>query len=231
MDLAQILGYLVGLPLEVLVVDAMRRGEAYRRYPFVFLYVIVDFITTVVEIQPGLEFKTGTAAAIHRYTAIYWTNQWIMQALVFLLVIGLLYRASARIGPRRTILLGLIGATLLFAAISLAACYRPGLSTGRWMTPWTRDLNFCAAILDLVLWAILIHSKEKDYRLLMVSGALGVQFAGRAMGESLREISRATVPLTGILILLANLACTYIWWQAFRSPPMPKNIYPKDRTA
>src|SRR2546421_12099027 len=102
MDLAQIVAYLVGLPLEVLVVDAMRRRGACRRYPFLFLYVIVDFITTVVEIEPSLaaSAKVPVPGAMHRYSTIYYFDQWIMHALVFLLVIGLLHQASARIGPR-----------------------------------------------------------------------------------------------------------------------------------
>jgi hypothetical protein len=101
---------------------------------------------------------------------------------------------------------------------------------GQWMTPWTRDLNSCAAILDLGLWAMLIRSREKDYRLLMVSGALGIQFAAGAMGQALREMSRSTVP--GLLIMFANFTCTYIWWQAFRPPKKdPKNVYTKNRAA
>ena len=52
------------------------------------------------------------------------------------------------------------------------------------MTPWTRDLNFCSAILDLALWALLIAAREKDHRLLLLSGGLGIQFTGEAIGES-----------------------------------------------
>lgn len=241
MDFAvQIVGYMVGLPLEILVVDAMRRAAAYRLYPFVFLYVIADFITTVMEIQPSLAFMAKKEGSQHPWSTIYWRDQWIMQALVFLLVLSLLYRASAQIGPRRTMLLGLICATLLFAAVSLMLDYTPNTKIGRWMTPWTRDLNFCAAILDLGLWALLISSKEKDYRLLMVSGALGVQFAARAMGEALRGTEMDTVipfspalriAVAGIMIMCANLACTYIWWQAFRPPKKPTNTFPKKQAA
>ena len=131
-------------------------------------------------------------------------------------------------------LLGLIGATLLVASVSFASHWSPGLKVGKWMTPLTRDLNFCAAVLDLGLWALLIRSGEKDYRLLMLSGALGIQFAVAAMGQALRQISPDS-PLmasaTGLMIMIANLTRTYIWWQAFRPPKNPKNVYTKNKAA
>jgi len=37
------------------------------------------------------------------------------------------------------------------------------------MTPWTCDLNFCSAILDLRCWMMLIAAREKDHRLLLLS--------------------------------------------------------------
>jgi hypothetical protein len=94
------------------------------------------------------------------------------------------------------------------------------------MTPWTRDLNFGSAILDLGLWTLLVASREKDRLLLMLSGALGIQFTGEAIGGSLRNVAVAiygrTVQarpliLTGnVLMMAADLACMYIWWRAFR---------------
>ena len=94
------------------------------------------------------------------------------------------------------------------------------------MTPWTRDLNFGSAVLDLGLWTLLIASREKDRRLLMLSGALGIQFAGEAIGGSIRNLAVAIygptaqarpLLMTGnVLIMVANLVCMYIWWQAFR---------------
>ena len=45
----QVAGYAVGLPLEVLIIAALLRG-GYRRFPFVFIYTVIDFLTTVLEI-------------------------------------------------------------------------------------------------------------------------------------------------------------------------------------
>jgi hypothetical protein len=88
------------------------------------------------------------------------------------------------------------------------------------MTPWSADINFVSAILDLALWAILIASKHKDHRVLMLTAALGIQFAGEAIGQSLRRISPSVVFTGNVVILLVNLACLYIWWQALRAAPL-----------
>ena len=89
------------------------------------------------------------------------------------------------------------------------------------MTRLTRDLNFCAAILDLGLWALLIGSRKKDYQLLLVTGALGIQFAGGAIGQSLRDMSPAIVTAASDFTVITSLARVYIWWRAFRGKPQP----------
>jgi len=71
----------------------------------------------------------------------------------------------------------------------------------------------------------------------MLSGALGIQFAASAMSQALRQVSPDSTFMTnatGNMIMIANLARTYIWWQAFRppkNPKHPKNVYTKDRAA
>jgi len=218
--------YAVGLLLQVLTINAMRRG-AYRRYPFLFLYVIGDFVTALLEIQPRIAYDSGSEEAKRNWAKIFWIDEWIIQALVFLLVISLVYKAAAHLRPRRVLLLGLVGGTILFAGVSFLFHYSPELKMGRWMTPWTRDMYFAAAVLDLGLWAMLIQSREKDRRLLMVSGALGIQFTTAAIGQALREITHAAVSFTAVLITLGSLACIYIWWQAFRQPaPRPSAKFP-----
>jgi hypothetical protein len=92
------------------------------------------------------------------------------------------------------------------------------------MTLWTRNMNFCAAILDLALWATLIRKREKDQRTLMIAGALGLQFTAGAIGQALRDVSHSQVDLSSVIIVSANLICLYIWWQAFRRPYRPAQL-------
>ena len=216
----QVGAYLVGVPLELMVIAALLRGD-YRRYPFIFLYAVVDLLTTILEIQPAIAYSSATPAAKKQFAQMFWINERIMQVLVFLLVISLVYSATKHLRPRRTLLTAIIGGTVLVAAISFWAHYDPNFPGGRlrYMTPWTRDLNFCAAILDLGLWALLIGSRQKDYKLLLVTGALGIQFTGGAIGQSLRHMSPVIVAVASDFMMVANLARIYIWWQAFRGQP------------
>jgi hypothetical protein len=217
----QICAYLVGLSLELAIMVVLLRGQ-WKRYPFVFIYLIGDFLTTVLEIEPALGYGGGTEAARLSFTNLYWWNERVMELLTFLLVISLVYRATAHLRPRRTILLFVVLGTLLLASASLLyhLHFDGNSSMGKLMTPFTRDMNFLAAILDLGLWATLIGVRQKDYKLLMISGALGIQFTGVAIGQALRDMtsSQILVTLLGDFMIMAYITCSYIWWQAFRMP-------------
>jgi hypothetical protein len=76
----------------------------------------------------------------------------------------------------------------------------------------------------MALWALLIASRGMDHQLLLLSGGLGIQFTGEAIGTSIRQLALRTrsraMSLTGaVVILLADLAILYIWWQALRTAP------------
>jgi hypothetical protein len=88
-----------------------------------------------------------------------------------------------------------------------------------WMTLWTRDLNFTSAILDLALWAMLLGSRKRETRLLLLSGGLGIQFTGEAIGQSVREWLPWAFSPGDVIISAASLACLWIWWQALRTVP------------
>jgi hypothetical protein len=150
-----------------------------------------------------------------------------MQVLVYAVVMSLIYQATGKLQPRRIVRASLIAGAILFAGISFLAHWSPALNRGSFMTPWTRDLNFCSAILDLALWMLLIAAREKDHRVLLLSGGLGIQFTGEAVGESTRDLamrnhSRPISFLGSALIMLTNLLFLYIWWQALRTAPERK---------
>jgi hypothetical protein len=223
----QVCGWLVGVPLEFLLVAALLRGE-YRRFPFVFAYASASLVTTLVGIPATVNYAlhTNDHQLAQHFAKIYWINEGILQALILAVVISLIDQAATRVRSRRLVRAGLIAGAVLFAGISFASHYRPSLRYfGYWMTPWTRDLSFGSAILDLGLWTLLISSRRGDHRLLMISGALGMQFTGEAIGEALQSLSIAhkvySLELAGsIITMLAGLACLYVCWWTFRPSPV-----------
>jgi hypothetical protein len=215
--------YLAGMILDVLVIAALLRHGSYRRFPFVLVYVVVDFLTSVIEIQPVLAINiAGTPELTHIYSNLFYWNERIIQVLVFLIVISMV-RGAIQSRARRTLLPLLIVATGVFAGVTFALHFDAKAPSGTWMIPWTRDLNFGAAVLDLGLWAVLIASRVKDYRILMVAGGLGIQFTGGAIGQAFRGLSPTGAALMGDIMYLTNLLCLYIWWQAFRQPHKSKS--------
>ncbi|MGO9254881.1 MAG: hypothetical protein ACLQU1_01050 [Bryobacteraceae bacterium] len=213
-------GYVVGLPLELLVIAALLHG-GYRQFPLVFAYIIAEFLTTVIEMPLALAYyHTRDPHIAVAYVQWYWRDEVILQFLVFVVVISLIWQATSAARSRRPLRAALILGVILLAGISFLVHFNPKVPTGVWMTPWKRDLNFGSAILDMALWAMLIAKRQKDSRILMLSGGLGIMFAGQAIGESLRtgHLSRAVVLPGSVLVMIINLLFYYIWWQTFRAP-------------
>lgn len=223
----QVAGWLVALPLELLIIAALLRG-GYRRYPFIFIYTIIDFLTTVLEIPPALEYVRGVHQSTTPLAPLYWVDEIVEQVLIYAVVLSLIYGATRALRSRRVVRVSLIVGAVLIAVISFFLHYSPGLNRGSWMTPWTRDLNFCSAILDLGLWALLIASRGRDRQVLLLSGALGIKFAGDSIGESVRQLAirnrSRSISLTGnVIIMLADVFFLYVWWQGLRDPN-PKTV-------
>jgi hypothetical protein len=224
----QVCGYAVGLPLELLIIAALVRGP-YKRFPVLFAYTIVSFLTTVVEIPAYIAHYRGGPTPRSR-AAFYWFDEGILMVLLFLVVVTLIWHATANIRSRRPVRTVVIVGPLVFAAFSFLIHYTPNAAgPGVWMTPWTRDCYFATAILDLGLWTMLIASREKDRLLLLLSGALGIQFTGEAIGGSIRllavaifgrtEQARPLIVIGNVLMVATNLLCMYIWWRALREAP------------
>ena len=213
--------------MEILVIIALLHG-GYRRYAVVFVYLLANFITTLVDIPFVTQsYFTHDAAVIQQGARVYWINEWILQVLIFMTVLSLIDLATALSRSRRAMRIALSAGALLFAGITLWIHYRPApVKYGVWMTPWTRDLSVCATVLDLGLWMILIASRKSDRALMLICGALGMQFTAEAIGEAIvtlsaAPMSRALALLGAVVAVAGNLICLYVWWQTFRSLPRP----------
>lgn len=210
----QLISWAIGLLLQLLVVSALVRG-AYRKFPFVFVYCLTLLLATITEVA------AFTASALAK--SLYWVNEVILQTLIFCVVISLIYQAMEqaqnRVAVRRWLMIG----AAAIMAIAFLIHRNPAAPVGRWMTDVSRDLSFASVILDLVLWSILIASSRRDLRLLLLSGALGIQFTGAAIGQSLRQLainshSETLVFIGNLCVVGGHSICLYVWWQTFRQP-------------
>lgn len=220
----------IGVPLELLVIGGMLRG-GYRRFPLVFVYSILNFLATVVEIPSTVAYYRGVVGADRTSAAYFWNNEAVFQVLNYLVVMSLIYQATAELRSRRILRLSLFAGATLVAAVAFFIHYDPTAIRGVWMTVWTRDLSFCSAVLDMALWALLIGRREKDECVLLLSGGMGIQFAGEAIGSSIRQLalrdrSSALSLFGGVIMMLSNLVFLFVWWRAFR-PARQLNPKPK----
>lgn len=223
----QIAALAVGLPLQVLIVAALLRGP-WRRFPLVLAFSAVELVSALVQAPGAIDAMRGLHSPGLPYWVTYWIGGVITQLLLYAAVISLLYRASDRLRSARVVRVLLILAACLVAGGTLLAHYDPSLRPGLWLTPWFRDLNFACALMDIVLWTSLLATRDRDRQLLLLSGGLGVQFAGTSIGESLRQLAMRSrshpLALTGsVIIVAANLFRFYTWWQALRRSQAEQN--------
>jgi hypothetical protein len=216
----QICGWLVGIPLELLILGALLRG-GYRRYPLVFLYAVGEFLATVAEIPASWAYFQG---AKNTYGTVWWLDQAVLQLLVYSAVFSLLYRATDSQPGRRSFRIAIVLGAAIIAGGSLAIHAHTGAAS--WHAAWSRDLNFSAVILDLILWTFLIAKRGADSQLLLLSSGLGIQFCGGAIGEALRQLavhnrSRAISLTGGVVMLVSYLLFLFIWWRALRTAENP----------
>lgn len=212
--------WLVGLPLELLVIGALLRGS-YRRFPLLLIYNVALFLTTVIEVSVNQAYFAGIRFTYSRAT-YYWVDEGIRQGLLFGVVLGWAYLATGNLRSRNLVRFAIIAGGVILAATSFVIHHERLIAPGghwRWMGLWVRDMAFAAAVLDLAVWALLLASRHKDTQLLLLTGALGIQFAGDAVGESLRALFKSSAVSPGDLVeVVTTLATLWIWWQALRRP-------------
>jgi hypothetical protein len=217
----QLVSWCVGLPLTLLVIAAMVRGP-YRKFPVLFLYVVIGFVLTVAGMPSYIAYYLHPDhEKLARMAQWSFYNDLLLEPLAYAVVINLIYAAAAHVRSRRVVLMGTIGGATLIAGVSFLLHFNPAPPHGIWLALWTRDLSFFSEILDLGLWGLLLSTRGRDPKLLLVTGGLGIQFTGEAIGDSVRSIAAQrrshNLSFTGSFITaLADLTALYIFWQAFR---------------
>lgn len=207
----------VALLFYVAIIHRLLRAHL-RRYFLLFTYLLVLLLTWVIDAT--LYYGQGAIGFSGDARKLYYINDLTRQAMVYLLVIGLILRAVE--GSTR---FSWVGRWLVLAAVALAGGFfwfhHDPQRLATWMTNVVRNLSLVAMLLNLLLWILLIQRRTMDRTLLMVSSGLGLQMAGEAAGQSLRLINPASEQFGNATLILAHLACLFVWHSAFKNKPRP----------
>ena len=184
-----------------------------RKYAFVLGYCSLQVITTLLEVGVIRKFGRGK-----EYGKIFWTDEIVLDLLLFLILILLTYRAMEG-SPMR----GAMGRILaVVTAIAMALpffLFKGAFVKAAWFDHTSQMLNFGAAILNLGLWTALLGSRKRDSKLLTVSAAFGILATGAAISFGLRQLfhpAGAAYNAASEVFVFAHLSGAFILCWAFR---------------
>lgn len=201
-----VVGVVLQLALVALLVPSI------RRYPVLFAYSVVYLATTT------LEFLVVNTVGRDRsiYSTIYWTDEVLLDLLLFFVVISLVYQA-ARENPLAAVfhkmLMGVVAAAVILPFVLL----NPPYFKAHWFNGTSQMLNFGATLMNLALWTVLIGLRRKDPQLLLVSVGVGIAVTGASVSYGLRQfLARDLYWLPNLFLILTHVAGVAIWSWAFR---------------
>jgi hypothetical protein len=201
---------IIGVVLQVLLVVFL--FSSFRRYPILFAYSVVYLATTALE--STVAHTIGRNRAI--YSTVYWTDEVLLDLLLFLVVISLVYQA-ARDNPMAAIFQKMLMAVVAAAVILPFVLLNPPYFKSHWFNGTSQMLNFGATLMNLALWTVLIGLRRKDPQLLLVSVGVGVAVTGASISYGLRQfLSPDLFWVPNLFLILTHVAGVGVWSWAFR---------------
>jgi len=202
---------LLGVAAEVWVLHTLIRSQ-HSRFAGVGFCLAVLLLTDIAD---GVSYLSG-GGWTEWYVEYYYLNNAARILSRLAALVSLAYLAST-VHTRGTALLKiLLGAVAVIAASAL-------LASGSWpheyMIEATRNLSFASVILNTMLWLSLIKNRTSDTQLFLVSGGLGLNMAGEAIGQSLLQMADVYALLVhagGVFVIGSQLLCLFIWGKAFQ---------------
>jgi hypothetical protein len=223
MALSQIILEATSIAIQAAVIIFLLRRSAFRRYPLLLVYCVLQLAATVAE-----EYVSRVHGQTNFFRKLYWTDEITLDLLLFLMVITLIYRAVEG-SPVRVAMGRLLGAVVAVVLVVPFIVFTARRFSTTWFDGTSQLLNFGAAIMNLGLWTALIGTKKRDPLLLTVSAGLGVAVTGAAIAYGLRRFTPPTSTpqqLANLFKTLTYLTSVAIWCWAFRpsarNSPVPR---------
>ena len=201
--------------LYVAILSTMLKGS-FSRYPFIFSYVIVNFLSTVVQGS----FKRSFGATSREYAMAYWTSDFVGTFLILMIIIHLIRRAMDGHKYRNSVYLGLLLGVAATGAISvlLMQHHSWALFLRKSMTEVGRDYYFSAVMLNAILWLTLVRNNHPDKQLYLLTSGLGLQLSGAAIAHALR-MTQHMLFLANCFLITTYLLNLYVWYIALKRFP------------
>jgi hypothetical protein len=200
----------ISIGLLFVLVILLLRGP-FRQYPLILGYCITQLILT------GGEDYLRIVQSRKFYAVLYWTDEILLNFLLFLMVITFTYRAVGD-GPMRAMLGKLLAAILVVVLLVPILIFKgPAFRSTSWLNHTSQLLSFCAAILNLGLWSALVSNRRRDRLLLSVSAGLGIAVTGAAISYGVRGFfSLNWIWVPDVFMSATFVICMIIWCWAFR---------------
>ncbi len=207
----------VGVVLQVLVLSAMLGGMI-RRYPFIFLYLVVSILGTVVNIS----FKYYFGPRSREFSRAYWLGDFVGTLLVLLVIIHLIRQAMHSHARRDAVYGGLVLGVLTTGLVSvfLVRSYSDGFKLGSWLTEVGRNYYFGAVLLNAILWFTLVRANHRNKQLYLLTSGLGLKLCGAAIAHGLR-VANGPLVAANFILVLTYLLSLYVWYIALKRLPAP----------
>jgi len=198
--------------LQVLLLVLLSRGFV-RKYSTLFAYSVLLLMASTAEVL--VSTLAGRRSAL--YSRLYWSDEVIVDLMLFLLVIVLTRRALEGNASRSKADRLLGGVVIAVLVLPFILFYGRGLFTPRWFNRTSQMLNFGAAIMNLALWSALLLNKKRDPRLVTVSAGLGVAVTGAAISYGVRYLNLTPIELqlAALLKTATHLGSMIVWCWAF----------------
>lgn len=228
MEYVNTVQYAVSICLQALLLVLILRSYS-NTYVVLFLYSAVYLITSAVEVFVSRSQGRRSPA----YGNLYWFDEILLDALLFVMVITLTFRAASespiRAGVVKILLVGLVVAVVLpFLFGNQPVVMRNGINrlSPRFFTRASQILNFSGAILNMALWTALLGSRTRDHRRLLVCAGVGIAVTGQALYYGIRLLSASDVVriFADFVNIITHIAGIAIWCIAFKPAKKPEAI-------
>src|SRR5579885_478575 len=211
----ELLFALACMGMYVVLLSTMLRGSA-ARYPFLFAYLIVNLLSTVV--QGSFKYYFGPRS--REYVLAYWVSDFVGTFLILMIIIHLIRAAMERHKYRNAVYFGLLLGAVTTGVLSVVfthshswdKMFRP------LMTKVGRDYYFAAVLLNAILWIMLTKSWNPNKQLYLITSGLGLQLSGAAIAHALR-VTHHFMSLGAYLLAPTYLLNLYVWYIALAQLP------------